>query len=901
MHRMPNDNGWIVDVRDAADPGLCGGKAAGLAKLVRAGFAVPAALCLTTALYRRWLETSGLAREVGELVVNAAMRDPGVRRDVLATLRARIARAAVPDELAAAVTARLTRIGERWNGPLAVRSSSVYEDSVGASHAGLHASLVVPDVDGVFAAVRTCWASLWADAAWAYRERVHLPHAWAAMAVVVQRFIVAERSGVAFSADPLSGDPSTVVINAGWGAGAPLMSGKIAPDEYRVRLNDGVQRRPGRQSEMTAWRARRETTMAVPEARQHEPVLTEPQALELAQLAKRAESVFGVPADVEWVFDGRLFWVVQARPITKLTGSLSAQPAAQDTRSQDTLWTRANLKEVFPDLPSPLALSYLPLYLNLMFKSYHAALGYALPPDAELVSVFRGRPYLNLTLMQELALARGGRPAVVARLFGGAQSAGRAAPTTEAAPDARSNRRRLAHEMFATFFQTPARGRRLFRALRRRSAAFDAVPLEQLPDRKLIVHLVRFRSALLHEPTLRRLHEVISAQSRAYMALEELVAAWVPSASDGPTLVKRLMTGLGTLPNVKMTYRLMELGALVADDARAHAFFSGELTPDTSREYEKALAGTRVLAGLESFLREFGHRGPYESDVMSPRFAEDVTPVLRVIRLYARAEAREDPERHARERRRVREQATDEVRRALAEDRSWVAFRWRWLAFSIVCRALQRLLALRDQCRHVTTALVAHLRRVALELGRRAVDARILSRPDDVFFLTFEELPRLLIEPARDWKALALGRRRERDQNAGLEAPDLLRGGRAAEREGAPAGDDLVGFGVSPGLVTGTVKILRSVTELERLSGEIVVSAAIEPTLTPLFPLAGGMIAEMGGLLSHAAILAREYGLPAVVSVPDATRRLHDGDRVELDGTTGRIRVLERAGSAPPA
>jgi pyruvate,water dikinase len=896
---MPDHHGWIVDVADATDAELCGGKAAGLAKLARAGFTVPAALCLTTALYRHSLEISGIGREIGELVASAALRDPGVRRDVLATLRARIERAAVPGYLAAVVSARVARVAEGWRGPVAVRSSSVSEDAAGASHAGIHASFVVADVGGVLAAVRACWASLWTEAAWAYRQRVHLPHAAAAMAVVVQRFVTAERSGVAFSADPVSGDASTVVINAGWGTGTALVSGKIAPDEYRVRVSDGapgpVQRRAGRQDEMTTWRAGRETTIPVPEAQRHEAVLTDAQALELARLAKRAESAFAEPTDAEWVFDGRLFWVVQARPITALAASrLAPLPG------QDTLWTRANLKEVFPDLASPLALSYLPLYLNLMFKSYHAALGYALRPGAELVSVFRGRPYLNLTLMQELALARGGRPAVVARLFGGAQSA-REASTSVPAPDPRGNRRRLAREMFATFFQTPARGRRLFRALRRQSVAFDAVDLDALTHRELIAHLDRFRSALLHEPTLRRLHEVISAQSRAYMALEELVTAWVPAATDGPTLVKRLMTGLGTLPNVKMTYRLMELGALVAEDARARAFFAGELTRDAAREYRNALDGTRVLAELESFLREFGHRGPYESDVMSPRFAEDVTPVLRLIQLYARAEAREDPARHALERQRVRQEATDVVRLALAGGRGRLAFGWRWLAFSIVCRALQRLLALRDQCRHVTTALVAHLRSVALELGRRAENAGLLSRPDDVFFLRFDELPRLLIERERDWKAVALARRRELDQNKSFEAPDLLRGGRAAEREGAPAGDELVGFGVSPGHVTGTVKILRSISELERLSGEIVVSAAIEPTLTPLFPLASGMIAEMGGLLSHAAILAREYGLPAVVSVPDATRRLHDGDRVEIDGTTGRIRVLERASSARPA
>jgi phosphohistidine swiveling domain-containing protein len=217
----------------------------------------------------------------------------------------------------------------------------------------------------------------------------------------------------------------------------------------------------------------------------------------------------------------------------------------------------------------------------------------------------------------------------------------------------------------------------------------------------------------------------------------------------------------------------------------------------------------------------------------------------------------------------------------------------------IVCGALQRLLALRDECRHVTTMLVAHLRRLTLEIGTRAAAAGLLARREDAFFVTWDELPRVLAEPGRDWRGLALLRRRERERHARLEGPDLLAGDTALEPAAASSGEDLVGLGVSPGRVTGTVRVLRSIEGVERLAGEIVVFPTIEPTLTPVFPLVGGLIAEMGGLLSHAAILAREYGLPAVVNVRDATRRLRDGDRVEIDGTTGRVRVLERR--PPPA
>jgi pyruvate,water dikinase len=349
-----------------------------------------------------------------------------------------------------------------------------------------------------------------------------------------------------------------------------------------------------------------------------------------------------------------------------------------------------------------------------------------------------------------------------------------------------------------------------------------------------------------------------------------------------------------------MVHHLMDLAALAVEDDRAQRYFTAELDEAAVGAYERALDGTAVLRELRALLREFGHRGPYESDVMSPRFAEDPAPLLRMIQLHVRAGATTSAARHAEERRRVRLAAIDEVRRALRDGRSTLRFVAQWSLFSFLCGALQRLVALRDECRHVTTMMVAHLRRVALEIGRRATSDGILADPSDVFFITWEELPRVLVEPDHPWGALAAERRRQRDADARIEAANIVTDDGRADGVDAPApvGDELRGYGVSPGVVTGRVRVLRSIEDIGHLSGEIVVFPSIEPTLTPIFPLVTGVIAEMGGLLSHASILAREYGLPAVVSVRDATRHLEDGDRVELDGTTGRIRVVERAGGA---
>ena len=853
----------LLPLRDAVDAAACGGKAAGLARLRRAGFPVPDGVCLTSDNWRAALRTTDIADRIAWLA--AARLDAEARRFHLAELRRLVEAATLPAELTETIEHAVHTLRARWNGMLAVRSSAVLEDHPDASHAGIHVTFVGQyAAKAVVARVKACWASLWTERAWAYREHVGIEHEDAAMAVVLQRFVAGGRAGVAFSTDPVTGDPVTVVVEAARGTGEAVVAGAVTPDLYRVTMN-------GEQA-----------AVVHPEPSHLPPVLTEGEVRTLARLVKRVEHALGAAVDVEWAYDGLTFWVVQARPTRR-----------GEPRRDGTLWTRANLKEIFPDQPSPLAASYLSVALDRMFHEYNSAQGYDVPTTARLVAVFRGRPYLNLTLMNAMTLARGGSPDIVSRLFGGAAppEMTRSAARGTVGPQQRV---RLARELLTTLFLTPGRARRLFEKMHRRAQRDAGVPLSRLDDRALTEHLGEFAATLLHRSTLRRLHEIVSAQSRAYIMVERLLQAWIPTMPE--RLITQLTTGLGTLPNARLTYRLMALSAVARADRRVAAFLGRAHSGEALGGYRAALTGTRFLGEFDRLLDEFGHRAPFESDVMSTRFAEDPEPLLRVIQAYLRVPQLDSPERHEAARRRVRKRAQREARLTLRAGRPWWRFACQWTALSIVLSALQRLIGHRDENRHVTTKLVAHLRRVALEIGRRAVRDRRLGVPDDVFFVLWDELPTVLAERERDWRPVIAERRRERARNATLLAPDLLGGDDAAEARSADAAttDDLVGLGVSPGTVTGTVKIIASAADLRTLSGQIAVLAAIEPSLAAIFPVVSGLVAEIGGMLSHAAILAREYGLPAVVNVRDVTRRLRDGDRIELNGATGRIRLLGR-------
>src|SRR5262249_5187311 len=269
--------------------------------LVHAGFPVPAGICLTTDFSRAALRHPEVPARVAALVDGRRL-DSQSRRERLAELRQIVEAAPLPLEVVDVIEDGVKSLRTRWDGMLAVRSSAVLEDQPGASHAGIHVTFVGHyDSESVVDRVKACWASLWSERAWAYRERARIPHADAAMAVVVQRFVAGGRAGVAFSADPITGDPATVVIEAAWGSGEAVASGTVVPNRCRVGIAEELEELSPR-------------VVSEPASTAH-PVLTDREARTLAELVKRVERALGTAADVEWTYDGRTFWIVQARAI----------------------------------------------------------------------------------------------------------------------------------------------------------------------------------------------------------------------------------------------------------------------------------------------------------------------------------------------------------------------------------------------------------------------------------------------------------------------------------------------------------------------------------------------------------------------------------------------------------
>lgn len=738
----------------------------------------------------------------------------------------------------------------------AVRSSGADEDGAGHSFAGVHDTLLEVPAEGVAAAVATCFASMVSDRARTYRAALDR-EAVAGGAVLLQPMIRARAAGVAFTEDPISGSRDVVVINAAPGPGGAMVSGQVEPDEYRLRKADGVEL---------------SRTLTHPT-----PALSVPQVAELAVLLQRIERLFGSPQDVEWVHDGSTFWIVQSRPVS---GVPWHGPATE--------WTRANLREVLPDLPSPQALHWA---MHMCETGMRNCWGPLLAPAEDLgpmAASFFGRPYFNLSQFRHLCQMSGTPP----RMF--LEGLGHAGDVTEGddrfglpalrvlPPLLRMIRVAVFPE--ATLRPILAEGMAMLRRL-------QADP-SQLDDAAVWDALHAFNAG---GP---RMLEMALALGGAvhYLLWLRLICNFVGVPAD-----VFLNTQLAALPKTVSAQQgldLLDVAREAHGEAKARAWLAGEAAPLDA--WRTQLAGTRTLERLEAFLATYGHRGSYETDYAIPRLREDPGPLLFAVRSHVRAgDCRGAEAIHARQ--------------AAAAAASWRAFTdrlrgpWRLLLPPVVRFLLgraQRMYRLREGNRFDMVRVVSEARRWHLELARRFVARGWIAEADDYFFLLVEEVAATLRHETFAARAAGLVARRKAERTAwsrlemplhvwGSEIPELAAGPRSAGAAALSHKEVLRGMCVSPGRIEAEVAVLRDPSEFARMRpGAILVTAATDPSWTPLFTLASGVITEIGGTLSHASTVARELSLPALANVRNATRVLVDGERVRLDATHGRVERL---------
>ncbi|MET8988569.1 PEP/pyruvate-binding domain-containing protein [Nonomuraea wenchangensis] len=816
----------------AADLALAGGKGASLARLARAGLPVPGGFHVTTAAYRAFV--AGFGDEIDP-------RDP----EGAAAL---FARHEIPEPVAAAIREAYAGLGD--DVAVAVRSSATAEDLPELSFAGQQDTFLNVRGDGLLPAVLRCWASLWNARAIAYRDRNGVPHDDVALAVVVQELVDADAAGIMFTADPVTGALDETVINASWGLGEAVVGGQVTPDTLVLRGGAVVREQVGDKTVMTVRTPDGTEDRPVPAELRRAPVLSAAQAAELAALGARVQDLYGVPMDVEWArrADGTLA-VLQARPIT----GLRARPEEwNDSLKGEYLWTAGNLGEAIPDVMTPITWSYVRLFI-------HEAMSASALPGFDMVGNIGGRFYMNLSIVHTIAAAMGmgKRTSATENVFG----------------------------KLPPGLDVPKVGLSRWEIIKR------VLPMAVGLQRRVRTNLKAMPAFLASS---RRRCEELRARVAATRTAPELAELWEREIRPHVVTACRMLEAAGRQGGGTLVWTRDKLRKL-AGESDAEAMLSGVNAGGGLASMGLLLGLSRLARGeitREEFAAAYGHRGPHEFEVSKPRPGED--PAWIDAQLAGLRDLRTDTEALLARQEQAREEAW--ARFAARHPGKEARMRERVRRWGAVVRD-------REEARSENMRAFWVLRAFTLRAGE------LTGHGDDVFFLSLEELLGLLRGDAAGLDRVP-ARRAAYERYAALPPYPVLIVGhfdpvrwavdpdRRADvydaRGGlAPVGDAVTGFPGAPGVVEGVARVLAGPEEGDRLKpGEILVTTLTNVGWTPMFPRAAAVVTDLGAPLSHASIVARELGIPAVVGTGNATMRLRDGDRVRVDGERGTVELL---------
>jgi len=602
--------------------------------------------------------------------------------------------------------------------------------------------------------------------------------------------------------------------------------------------------------------------------------LSDPQLFELALMAKCIERAFHHPVDLEWAFEGERLWVLQARPIT------AVQPTSE-LMDEECEWSRTNFKETMPEVPSPMGRSFLEHFMEAYILSHYRRLGCRIPPGLSSVRTLHGRPYLNVSLFHSLVGQLRGNPSLNAEQMGGEplQTIPAVRPLGWLAFI------RAGWLMWQEMERVTKSGPGWFAEMRELASIYRQDRIEHLSIETIGERLDELGSWLdRREVTF----GIAGGVGQCLQTFSLLLPRWL--GEDWRSLLNAALQGQGTVISAQQIIRLAELVELArTDDIISHELRRQEASLSTLLQLWR---GRPFLTAFDRYLEDYGHRGLGESDVMSPRFADQPEALLAVIAVQLQGPAA-TPADIAERQRTIREKAlaTIKERCAWRLDR-WMIFQW-WY------RRLCRFYALREANRHHLMYYSTAARNLLLCLGERLVERGLFTAREDVFFLTLKERTELSSGISKDWMALVRMRRADHERWNTLQVPDTIRDWEGATQpdqrmDSANPGGLMRGIPISLGCVTGLVRIVRTMEDWRKVvKGDILVVPVIDPGMAPLFGIAAGLVAEMGGTLSHGAIIAREYGLPAIANVVKITEKLKDGNRIRLDAGAGELWIEE--------
>ncbi|MEV0361842.1 rifamycin-inactivating phosphotransferase [Nocardia fusca] len=859
---------------DRTQVATVGGKGANLAELSRIeGIAVPEGFCVTTAAFQRVVAEVPAIDDRIDRLSQLEPEDRESIRGLSAEIRAAIEECAVPGDVAVAITGALARLGAQ--DACAVRSSATAEDLPTASFAGQQDTFLnIVGPEAVLRHVGRCWGSLFTERAVTYRLRNGFDQRKVRMGVVVQRMVFPQAAGILVTADPLTSNRKVFSVDAGFGLGEALVSGLVNPDVYTVRDGEVV-------SETVA--TKRVAVEAAPEGgtrveeiepeRQNRPVLTHAQIVRLAQLGRRIEAHFGSPQDIEWCLVDDEFRIVQSRPIT----TLFPIPEADD--DENHVYISVGHQQMMTDPMKPLGISVWQLTSPAPMRHaggrlfVDATRGLATPATrAAMVEGFGKSDPLTGDALRTVLERDDFLPPAPDEGPGG-PLAGAGPILIEADP--------------AVVAELIADSEASLETLKRDIGTKSGPELVDF----VLADIQELRRVLFHP----RSQQVIKAGMEATWWLNDRLQEWLGEKNAADILAQSVPHNV----TAEMGLALLDVADVIRPHPEVVAFLrhiedTGAEGTGFLDELAQLPGGRAARAAIDAYLDRYGMRCAGEIDITRPRWSEHpaalVPTIVNNIRSFepgAGARRFEDGRLQA-------ERKADELLerlRALPDgDRK----------AEETTRMIDRVRTFSGYREYPKYGMVSRYWVYKQALSREAerlVRARVLREPDDIFFLTFDEL-REVVRTHRVSAELIRERRGAFRSYGALTPPRVLTSDGEAvtgayRRADVPDGA-LPGMPVSAGTVEGRARVVADMAQADLEPGDILVTAYTDPSWTPLFVAITGLVTEVGGLMTHGAVIAREYGLPAVVGVEHATRLIRDGQRIRVNGTDGYIEILSR-------
>ncbi|MDR7866687.1 MAG: rifamycin-inactivating phosphotransferase [Sporomusaceae bacterium] len=875
---------FFAEVNRSSLPSV-GGKGANLAELWHIpGIAVPEGFCVTTDAYAAFVDTS---TEFGELIKTlgtidaeslAELRPAGER------IRTHLEALAIPAPIEQAIVHAWHKTGSGHH--YAIRSSATAEDLPGASFAGQQDTFLnIVGETNLLECVRKCWASLFTDRAIAYRRRNGFDHAKVQLAVVVQRMVFPEVSGIMFTADPVTGNRAVVSIDASFGLGEALVSGIVSADLYKVRDDKIIAKKIARK-EVSIRAVPGGGTEKTPIAgdRQTEPALSNEDAVRLARMGRNIEEHFGRPQDIEWCLADGEIRIVQSRPIT----TLFPVPPTDDGNLH--LFLSIGHPQMMTAAMKPLGISTLRTLVPFRKPLPHA--------ESELLLEAGSRLYLDITPVLAYREVRKRLPALLLNVD---EAIGRAVEEFVGREDFLLNappEKKLPVSLARTAFPT------VFAILEN---------ILYRDNDHVIADLNRFIADRINENRTKL--QTVTGPERIAL-IQEILSSLLPSVFTrlAPYMVPALATyklighlsrkwlgdtaELGSISKSPPGNVTSEMGLAlgdVADAARDHPAaveYLGQANDETFLDGLRAVpGGEHVLPALVNFFARYGMRCTGEIDLTRPRWRESPTQLVPALLSHVDGLS---PGQHRRDFIAGKEEAEAAAARLLGRLRQTPGGLFKAKRMQRLIQVHRALIGIRE---HPKYFLVQHLdiakQALMLEAASLAADG-VLEAPEDIFWLSLPEIART-VETRRVDKALLAERREQYDRDTKLTPPRAMTSEgeiiAAKPRADAPPGA-LAGSAVSAGVVEGRARVILRLEDAQMTKGDILVAPYTDPGWTPLFPLAAGLVTEVGGLMTHGAVVAREYGIPAVVGIDGATVKIKDGQQIRVDGTRGFVEIL---------